>query len=158
MIVPKEHTLSMAQSAVKYSVELEELLREVQQKIEAHFGPTTVFEHGATYEDTTFGCGIDHAHLHVVPLPNNIALRVLAESALGEKFCIKRPSPTQPYLRIREPFDTAWYTLEPSLPPPRQFFRQLIWQSHLWEADSYDYDKAPCIEVVEMTVQILGGR
>lgn len=158
MILPKHHVLSMAQLHPSISEELDSLLLRVCAKVQSVFGPATVFEHGATCINTTFGCGIDHAHLHVVPLPSHINLREIAEDALDQKFGTHQATPTRPYLRVRVPRDLTWYTLEPDNPPPRQFFRQLIWSSHSWEANSHDYDEAPCEEQVHATIVDMVGE
>lgn len=158
LIVPREHVLSMGQIDPHLAGELDDLTTRVIERVRLQFGPPTCFEHGAVHQGTTFGCGIDHAHVHVVPLPRELSLRATAEAALGSRFEHRAPKPGCPYLRIREPGHLDWVTLEPEASPPRQFFRQLIWRSSGGAASSYDYDAAPCDEEVERTVAVLRRR
>lgn len=155
MLIPKMHVLSMAQLPSSLSIEFEALFAEVCYQLQCAFGVATAFEHGASQPNTTFGCGIDHAHLHVVPLPRHLDLKAIAEEALNQNFSTDLPSPCHPYLRIRDPRDMAWYTLEPKATIPRQFFRQIIWRSSQWIAPSYDYDEAPCDVQVRATIATL---
>ena len=37
--------------------------------VERAFGPVTVFEHGPSRPGRAPGCGVDHLHVHLVPLP-----------------------------------------------------------------------------------------
>jgi hypothetical protein len=130
----------------------------VNTLIESRFAPPTAFEHGDTHPGTTFGCGIDHAHLHVVPLPIGMNLKTLAETVLGQPFGTLLPSPSQPYLRIRTPITQDWFSLEPRTSLPRQFFRQIIWYAAAQPSASFDYDESPCEEHVQLTVaKLVGG-
>jgi diadenosine tetraphosphate (Ap4A) HIT family hydrolase len=158
LIVPKHHLLSMAQLDPARSAELDSLTITVSDLVASRFAAPTTFEHGATCPGTIFGCGIDHAHLHVVPLPRRMSLRAIAEEELGERFGRFAPSPLRPYLRVREPSDPTWFTLEPLARPPRQFFRQLIWRATAQPSASYDYDESPCLHQVEKTIAGLVGR
>jgi diadenosine tetraphosphate (Ap4A) HIT family hydrolase len=156
MVVPQAHVLSMAHLSPTVYDELDELVADISARLTDRFGPPTAFEHGAVTENTPFGCGIDHAHLHLVPLSDDVPLRALAEQALGKKFIVQPAAPTGPYLRVREPVDPGFGVLEPLISPPRQFFRQLIWRARAWHVHSYDYDLAPCREQVRATVAALG--
>lgn len=158
MIVPKTHVLSMAELGDDHSDELEELIASVRELQQPVFGSPTMFEHGASVPGTSFGCGIDHAHLHLVPLPPTMDLRALAEAELGEGFL---PEPAQfgdPYLRLRAPGTSGWLWQSPTRSIPRQFFRQLIWVASNRPSSSYDYDESPCEDVVRRTVRTLVGR
>jgi diadenosine tetraphosphate (Ap4A) HIT family hydrolase len=153
MVVPKVHVLNMARLGLSQQHELDVVVSKVAATISRKFGPPTAFEHGAVVPNSTFGCGVDHAHLHLVPLPRTISLRGLAESALDDRFELQDADPNRPHLRIREPTDRGFYTAHPSRALPRQFFRQLIWRSHDWGIRSYDYDCAPCVDQVCATIK-----
>jgi ATP adenylyltransferase len=155
MVVPISHVLSMAQLPLSLAEELDSLLVRVTCLLELHYSAPTMFEHGAVTAGTTFGCGIDHAHLHVVPLPAGVDLRMMAEAALDEPFVPRETALTRPYLRIREPRSRAWLAVEPSTAPPRQFFRQTVWRGTGARCLSYDYDESPCEEQVRKTVATL---
>ena len=154
MVVPKHHVLSMAQVAARGTDdELRGLIARVSQKMTENFGPPTIFEHGAVSQKSTFGCGIDHAHLHFVPLPPWLGLRMLAEVHFRDRFKPQEwPVGVKPYLCVREPNASAFHFAFPSQEIPHQFFRQLIWRSHNFGAASYHYDKAPCVDRIKSTV------
>jgi diadenosine tetraphosphate (Ap4A) HIT family hydrolase len=67
LIVPKSHRLSLAETFA--SDELQRFQVEVAVKIARVFGgaPVRMFEHGANSEGSMVGCGVNHAHLHLVP-------------------------------------------------------------------------------------------
>jgi ATP adenylyltransferase len=155
MLVPKVHVLSVAQLDGVQTLEFNELLAEVRALVARRFSAPTCFEHGATYAGTSFGCGIDHAHTHLVPLPKDMSLRAVAEAALGVRFSQSPASPQRPYLRILEPDSDTWLTLEPVSNPPRQFFRQALWRAAAQPSESYDYDLSPCEDKVRSTVTSL---
>lgn len=67
LVVPTEHTLALAELSNSAWFEFEGLAAEVRQKISAKFGDTVMFEHGAAGSGRHAGCGVDHAHLHIVP-------------------------------------------------------------------------------------------
>ena len=41
--------------------------------------PVTMFEHGASHTGSIMGCGVDHAHVHLVPLDFNLAEEAVSE-------------------------------------------------------------------------------
>lgn len=158
LIVPIHHVLSFAQLDRSLNAELDALTAAATRLLEARFVTPTAFEHGPSSVGTTLGCGIDHAHLHLVPLPKGTNMTRLAEAALGERFGTDPPSATKGYLRIREAGSDAWLSLEPRVAPPRQFFRQIIWEASGRPSESYDYDEAPCDSQVQATLTALVGQ
>ena len=125
MVVPKTHVLSVAQLPNPLYPEMKQLVAEVSARLTECFGPPTAFEHGAVVENSSFGCGVDHAHLHLVPLPPYFRLRLLAERTLGPKFFRRGPSPDRAYLSVREPSDPDFFICEPLNPPPDSFSARL---------------------------------
>jgi diadenosine tetraphosphate (Ap4A) HIT family hydrolase len=43
------------------------LVRAARQRVEHRFGPTVVFEHGASCAGTNVSCGVNRVHVHIVP-------------------------------------------------------------------------------------------
>jgi ATP adenylyltransferase len=136
--------------------ELREVLRVVSSRLATAFGPVTIFEHGATCPNSTFGCGIDHAHLHAVCLPFD--LLEVVNGARPEWSWIKCDEPWAggprqvPYLAISPP-DGRWVEVRPES-VPRQFFRQII-AKELGKAAAYDYDLYPRPENAALCVVAL---
>lgn len=46
--------------------------QQVKRAIEDEFGQSILFEHGPCREETVVGCGVDHAHIHIVPIDGPI--------------------------------------------------------------------------------------
>lgn len=149
MIVPKRHRLSLGES-VEHSMELEGLVAKASDLLQREFGPPTLFEHGATTSGTRFGCGIDHAHLHLVPLNFGLEDATTRVSALSwiNTDAPWRVASTGAYVTLCEP-GMGWRRAEPS-DVPHQFFRRAI--ASVLGAAEFDYDKYPAPEVADETV------
>ena len=68
LVVPKEHCISLGalRAKLRGRHEVEERNRAVlRQRYEK---PVVAFEHGPSAGNHGTGCGVDHAHLHLVPL------------------------------------------------------------------------------------------
>ncbi|MFI1399523.1 TIR domain-containing protein [Streptomyces sp. NPDC020681] len=74
LIVPQEHVLSMADLQRAALADLEMLRRRVTGIIrESYASDVVAFEHGLCDPSLSSACGIDHAHLHVMPLDAPVA-------------------------------------------------------------------------------------
>lgn len=153
LIVPREHSLAFSATTENVD-ELESLLADTCDLVGKTFGVPTIFEHGATKPGTHFGCGIDHAHLHVAPLPfrlNDAAQRFDRTMRWSEQPAPWRRGVVEcPYLAIKN-INEPWLGAEPSA-IPRQFFRRVI-AHELGLADQFDYDANPFSERVHETVR-----
>ncbi len=67
LAVPKTRIPCFAHLPTSAFSELESLLREIVPILESNYGPISLFEHGSTAMASPIGCGVDHAHLHLVP-------------------------------------------------------------------------------------------
>jgi ATP adenylyltransferase len=69
LILPKRHVISMGALPIHLREEAEELERSTRTLLKARYGRRIVaFEHGPSAAKHGTGCGVDHAHLHVLPL------------------------------------------------------------------------------------------
>lgn len=68
LIVPKDHFVSMGALPPKLSEEMESLKSRVTTYLTSIYGDICAFEHGPSRIGRQVGCGVDHAHLHVVPV------------------------------------------------------------------------------------------
>lgn len=70
LIFPKKHAFNMS---IDYSnPEFQEFVRKVTAITSREYGRCVHFEHGAATLNSQTGCGVNHAHLHVVPLSKSI--------------------------------------------------------------------------------------
>jgi diadenosine tetraphosphate (Ap4A) HIT family hydrolase len=68
LIVPRAPVLSFARLPKELFSELEFFLNDVTAAIQSAYGPVSVFEHGPSCAASAVGCGVDYAHLHLVPV------------------------------------------------------------------------------------------
>ncbi len=80
LIVPRKHQLSMGFLSNALSSELHAFKNDVADVLGEIYGPVSAFEHGPSAAKRLAGCGVDHAHLHLVP--TTIDLRREAEPFL----------------------------------------------------------------------------
>lgn len=80
LVIPRKHCLSLQD--YYGTAEFSRYVQEIVQKIEAEYGPAVIFEHGSNHCGSLTGCGIDHAHLHIVPQLFPLAM-MLAESGIS---------------------------------------------------------------------------
>lgn len=67
LVVPKTPSQCFAHLPTSAFSELESFLAAIVPIIESNYGPISIFEHGSTAVASPIGCGVDHAHLHLVP-------------------------------------------------------------------------------------------
>lgn len=72
LIIPKEETLNISLLEVTLQNELAQLIQEIESFQRSLFGDTVIFEHGPANKCSKTGCGVDYAHLHMVPFKKNL--------------------------------------------------------------------------------------
>ncbi len=86
LIIPKSHLTSLAQTPPSHRDEFVSFVEMLGERIKCQWGPTAFFEHGVG-ECRTGGCGVDHAHLHILPMDqgdfSNVLGRILDDHALS---------------------------------------------------------------------------
>jgi ATP adenylyltransferase len=73
LLITKRHYLCMGEMPRTLFDELNRFKRLVEQFVEDCYGPVAFFEHGPSRPQQSVGCGVDHAHLHVVPTECDLA-------------------------------------------------------------------------------------
>ncbi|MEN3539087.1 TIR domain-containing protein [Microbispora sp. ZYX-F-249] len=129
LIITKRHALSMSKCSPEQLAELDAFRRRVAEHLRRAYGnPTIMFEHGLCNRARASGCGVDHAHLHVVPVTCSVTetflqdfdvspLRHLAE--LRDKVEL-----SSEYLMLIDDEENAYFALTGA--PTRQYFRRVI--------------------------------
>ena len=69
LLAPKQHFICMGSLSSSLIVEMQEMKRFLYSYLHEAYGRVYIFEHGPSRENLSVGCGVDHAHLHFVPLP-----------------------------------------------------------------------------------------
>jgi len=69
LVVPKEHCISLGALRAEFRGEAQEVEERTRAVLRQRYEkPIVAFEHGPSAENHGTGCGVDHAHLHLVPL------------------------------------------------------------------------------------------
>lgn len=147
LVISKRHVTSMGALSLAESIELKELVNEVRDQIRECYGSAIVFEHGPSCEGTTFGCGIDHGHFHIVPFEKRVIPLInkylekspnweLLQDISDLKYFYKNDLS---YLYLRENNDNNSYvSCLPSI--PSQLIRRVLATDHDL-SPFYDYRK-----------------
>jgi ATP adenylyltransferase len=80
LVVSREHHLNLRQVPSVHRNELAQITNQAAARLRALYGPVTMFEHGPSALEMSAGCGIDHAHLHLVPWAKSLRADVEAET------------------------------------------------------------------------------
>lgn len=133
----------------------------VSEVLVSRYGDCAMFEHGAANEVSLTGCGVGHAHSHLVPL--HFSLEEAARGASPDLFwheCqakdIKALAKGNEYLFVASKFSENRTTGSLCLlkSPTSQFFRKVI-ANKLGIAEQYDYKKYPRLDVASNSAQEL---
>lgn len=162
LVVPETHILALASLGPKRLRELHRFSASVRSKVERAFGPTVLFEHGSPVEGHEVGCGVDHAHLHVVPFrgsPNRSLRRLLPPGTIsiasaGVSAAAEYLTQGLPYLFVEDQNRSGWLFVHPRI--PSQAMRRVIAMS-AGKADYFNWRDHPFVENVRATVATLSG-
>lgn len=159
MVIPRRHFLNMLE--VDDRPGLAEIITKTKQVLEATFGAATVFEHGAATEHSAIGCGVDHAHLHIVSLPFSLGEAISGYQDLRYEW----QSVPNPYLALDVPVTIDYLFYQEfgrpsyiSLPnrPISQYFRRVI-ASKVGQLGEFDYRKHSFESNVRATIGQIKG-
>ena len=145
LVIPKVHTTSMCQIQESRLAQAERAISEVERSVAFELGDFVSFEHGMQ-NGGSGGCGIDHAHLHIVPIDRRIKTmpRVANDwTQLSRVGWLEetRTRVDSDYLYLRGQDGTRYVT--PVEEVPSQFMR--IWLSSqtdnpLWDWREYGFE------------------
>jgi diadenosine tetraphosphate (Ap4A) HIT family hydrolase len=158
LILPVQHCETIAELPPATIESAIKLIGQWENKL-LPFGNPVIFEHGAKCS-TGQGCGIYHAHIHLVPVPGKVSsFDLLPDKAR------KAPSLLAAWQELRESNhyllfrDTDGKTMffEPPMAPPdtfsSQYFRRQLAQHFdlktAWDWRAYDYLEPWVLETLE---------
>lgn len=159
LVMPKEHVLSFgALDADTLAVLMADVHR-IAAAWEDVFGPLTWLEHGPAEDHISAGCGIDHAHMHLVPtgqldllaaargqLPNLVFHEVSGPEAAADPV-----TRGDSYLYLRTTDGCSW--LATSRDIPSQAFRRVI-ACQQGRPDQYDWKAFPHLDALEIALKL----
>lgn len=162
LILPRRTIISMVEMNEDERCDYQIFVREVLERLEANFGPVTMFEHGASHTGSIMGCGVDHAHVHLVPLDFNLAKEAASDTSIGLTWCeitekmnlAERVRPGQHYMTITIPTGRTFLSVGGA--PTSQYLRKLI-AARLDKGRRWDYNAHPYVDNVLETLVRLDG-
>lgn len=158
LIIPKQHYLSYGylQSDELYN-ELEEIIDYVGGIVKNIYGDFVVFENGAFCADKLVGCGVDYAHIHIVPTKHN--LLDIVEKQFSIKYNWKPISllkssseyvkDNKPYLFYKDQQGKSYITTDANI--PSQLFRKAIAYTKGVEKE-YDWKNNLFLDNIHQTI------
>jgi len=130
LVIPKRHFCALADLPSDEAAELESLQHRVRVALELTYSECAFFEHGMRGH-TPGGCGIDHAHMHAVPVAAHGVLEILRREFGGVRIHslqeIRQKLPDQSYLYFEGPGGDRHVFPVTNL--PSQYMRKLIAES-----------------------------
>ncbi len=160
LVVPREHHYCVGSFSPDLLSEFQSFRREVQHILESIYGPVIAFEHGAIGSGRPVGCGVDHAHLHLVPWSGSFADTVRRQAI--QDFQWKEIDGFHPlsaahharkdYLFFEEANGAVRMVASDAI--PSQFFRRVI-AAAIGQPDHYDWKQFSGIHNVTATVRKL---
>lgn len=136
LTLPRRSVINMASLS---AIDRKALIIQARATAISHSGDayqTTFFEHGPVRRDTPTGCGVDHAHLHAVPL----AFDLFATLPTNMNWFEVDPDDPWATLGMHDYLlvgrGNRWLACEPEI-PESQFFRKRIAEA---ETGGYGWD------------------
>jgi len=154
LIIPKKQILSYGylQQTALYN-ELEALLDYVGKVVRKLYGDFVVFEHGAYSQNKSVGCGVDYAHIHIVPTEHNLVNELEVKYDWRQIVSLKETANyiqnNQPYLYYRNQQNESFITTNESI--PSQLFRKAV-ASAMGMSDKYDWNTNSFPENLQKTI------
>jgi hypothetical protein len=162
LVISKQHVVCMGAIRKRLEGELRYVVGCTRKVVTEAYGAPTLFEHGPSVEGTSIGCGVDHAHFHLVPLSFSLLAEARLSPELGGwkwnicegEFGALRQLYRQgkSYLYIGEPGCGSVYCTPQRI--PCQSLRRVI-AGKVGLADKYDYKRYPFKRRVESTLEVM---
>ena len=162
LIVPRVHAFCVGSFSPEMLAEFGLFRREVQGVLETIYGPIIAFEHGPTNSGRPAGCGVDHAHLHLVPWSGLFGVAVsdyrtesFTWNAVDGCSALRKIHATnEDYLYFEEANGDAFVAVSNKI--SSQFFRRVI-ASSIGQPAAFDWKHHSGIENVKATLSALKG-
>lgn len=157
LLVPKQHFLSMGALPDSLIPEMQDLKRSVCAFLQDTYGTASAFEHGPGQKERKVGCGVDHAHLHILPVNFDLSVAVspylpagVHWSATNFAACRSAVESGEDYLYLEQPIGNMRIVRNQDL--GSQLFRRAI-AAHLGTPERFNWRDNPQMENVRQTIQ-----
>jgi ATP adenylyltransferase len=159
LIVPKAHFICIGEISDSLISEMNDLKETMCEIVKEEFGPVVLFEHGPTKASCQIGCGVDHAHLHIVPCAFDLV--DAAKPFLSDKVKWKKANPQdckkafqegKDYLYIEQPIGQGRITTNQEF--KSQIFRKAI-ASEMGMLEVYNWREEQHLNNIKYTIEKL---
>jgi ATP adenylyltransferase len=160
LIIPKHFSLNLSQLNKNELQELDDLALACELKLKEKFPSEVVrFEHGPAISQSKVGCGVDYAHLHIVPV--NFDLIEGLETRLNVHYqwleiesiqSLTSVPQDSDYLYYRNSANRHFVTHQKDI--QSQLFRRVI-AHQLSTPEAFDWKRFPQVDTVEETIKNL---
>jgi diadenosine tetraphosphate (Ap4A) HIT family hydrolase len=160
LIIPKNEIISYGylQSTALYN-ELESLIDYVGGFVKKLYGDFVVFENGACSQNKLVGCGVDYAHIHIVPTTRNLINIIEIEFGIYYDWkpiaslqeTANYIQNNQPYLFYRNQQNESFITTTDNI--PSQLFRKAL-ASASGVSEKYDWKTNLFAENMQKTIEV----
>ncbi|MEU8610240.1 HIT family protein [Actinoplanes sp. NPDC048791] len=161
LIAPKRHVITLSELTGAERTSFQDVVDRVGQIVGAKYGKFVTFEHGPATAGRSAGCGVDHAHLHVVPTVANLVGGARAIHPVGARLTWKQAvwpwdarqdhESGMDYLYLCDQNGVGSIAAAPEI--PSQLFRRVI-AGHLGH-DKWDWNADPRMSTYEDTADRL---
>lgn len=156
LLVPKNHFICIGALPESVIAEMEGIKAVVSSFLTECYGKFSVFEHGPHVEKLQIGCGVDHAHLHFVPLTFDLANAVepflptgIMWSSARHQDCQNAFLRGQDYLYLEQPLGNGKIALHTAF--DGQLFRRGI-AATLGRLNEYNWREHPQFSNITVTI------
>jgi len=142
MIIPRYHISSMCQIKATEKSEFLNFAQNMIHAVERIYGDAAITEHGIG-NGKFGGCGVTHAHLHIIPIEKKISCEILKQ--ISEDFVVSGPihlsgifetgDSNHSYLIYGESLNKLYVSFQESI--PSQYIRKSI--AHHTSKSSWDW-------------------
>jgi ATP adenylyltransferase len=162
ILVPKKHFICMGALPDSVASEMHEMKNFLCSILEQYYGKICAFEHGPSRAKLNVGCGVDHAHLHIVPVAFDLASAVTSFlpkgtfwSEAGLKECRASFGRGEDYLYLEQPIGAGRIVTHHAF--GSQLFRRAI-AARIGALNQFNWREYPQLTKVSATIDKVRGR
>jgi ATP adenylyltransferase len=157
LLVPKEHFLCTGALRPELVTEYKTLRATITTYISSKYGSACIFEHGPGQAHRQVGCGVDHAHLHILPLPFGLLSAAAKFLPAGISWadadhdsCRSAWEQGLDYLYVEQPVGVGRIAVHAKF--GSQIFRKAI-AARLGVLDQFNWREHPRLDVIDRTIE-----
>lgn len=158
LLVPKRQMVNFSHLTLDEIAELKKLLPEVVSAVSLFSSNTYVFEHGGLV-GSPLSCGVDQAHLHIVPLAFDLCTQVVKSNEVNwveqeNPFALFAKQMPEEYLFVSDLVGRS-FSGRPRFISSQWFRKQIA--AGIGKGDQWDYRDYPHFQNMDLTYEMLGN-